>query len=89
MGSSPSRPYYDPYYQPPVIIYNDQPDPYQQQPYGGNIVVYENGLKKNLKELNLKELKNISKNMNINHDNNIKKKKLYELVYNHIKEQNK
>ena len=46
-------------------------------------------LKKNLKEFNLKELKNISKNMNINHDNNIKKKKLYELVYNHIKEQNK
>ena len=85
MGQTYARPgYYG--QQPPIIIYNNPPPQYNySQDSQSDVTVYNGGIKKNLKELNLKELKIISSNMNIEH-NNLKKKDLYKLVYNSIKE---
>ena len=93
MGQTYARPGYygQGYYgqQPPIIIYNNSPPPQYNysQDSQSDVTVYNGGIKKNLKELNLKELKIISSNMNIEH-NNVKKKDLYKLVYNSIKENN-
>lgn len=86
MGQTYARPgYYG--QQPPIIIYNNPPPPQYNysQDSQSEVTVYNGGIKKNLKELNLKELKIISSNMNIEH-NNVKKKDLYKLVYNSVKE---
>ena len=91
------------YFSRPVVVVDPYPsaviiDPYPTviiDNYGDDIIIYDNsniyfgGSKKNLKKLNLKELKIISKKKNIKYNNNIKKKDLYKLVNNYIRNENK